>query len=194
MPLSPPRWTPETQARLIRIAAVMVFLLIALWAALTVLRVQAMMHPPKIDRHHMFEPVHWGPLTLPSRAWQTAWGVWLINLFTPACYCLALWSSGRMFEAAGKDSFSPALARGLKHVGLWLIAGGVPALISIPFGAWIFFAANGKRLHVVGSILASLEFQMSKYAAGLVLCLIGLVLLKAAAGGQRLRGRLDEFV
>lgn len=195
MKLTLPDWPPETQARAIRIAAGIIFLLIVLAGIQNVLRVQAMMHPPPIDRHHMFTPVQWGPFTLPSRSSQIAWGTWLLGLFTPVCYCLALWSSGGLFAHAGsKETFPPALVAGLKRIGLWLIVGAVPSFIAIPFGTYLFFAANGKKLHMWGALKAALEFQVSTYAVGLVLGLTGIALLMAALAGQKLRGELDEFV
>lgn len=192
-----PRWTPEAQARAIRIAAVLVFVLIAATTAVSMQHLQDTMHAhmPKIDKHNMFTPVHWGPFTLPSRSWQSAWGIWLLNLFTPACYCLALWSSGGLFAHAGsREAFPPALVAGLKRIGVWLIVGAVPALLAIPFGTFVVFAANGKKLHWWGALKASLEVQVSNYAVGLVLGLTGIALLMAALAGQKLRGRLDEFV
>jgi hypothetical protein len=190
-----PRWSPETQARLIRIAAVVVFVLIAIVSVLAMQRMQSVMRPPPVDRHHMFTPVVWGPFTLPSRTVLTAWSFCLVGLFTPACYCMALWSSASLFAHAGtKEAFPPALAAGLKRIGIWLIVGAVPSFITVLFGTYLIFMANGKKLHMWGAIKGALEASLSGYAVGLVLGLTGIVLLMAALTGQKLRGHLDEFV
>lgn len=196
MKLTLPDWPPATQARAIRIAAVLVFLLLAISSALIVQANMARMHPPPLpDRYHLLSPVRWGPVTLPSRSWQIVWQGWLLRLFTPACYCAALWSSGSLFAHMGdRDAFPPALGKGLKQVGIWLIIGAVPSFIAVPDMAMTFFRANGKRLHVFGAAKAAAELQLSNCVVGFVLALIGVVLLWAATGGQKLRGKIDEFV
>jgi hypothetical protein len=111
--------------------------------------------------------------------------VYWASLLAPAFFLGALWAASDVFVRMDRgDAFGPAMVRGLKEIGGYLMLGAFAAIVVQP--SLIFLIGNGFR--EMQGVRFNLDLE------NLTLALVGLVLILLARQGQQLKSKLDEFV
>ena len=108
-----------------------------------------------------------------------------INLIAPICYLSALWAASNVFMRLSRGSaFTPALVKGLREIGIYLISGSAFVILVQP--SFLYFFSNG-----FGEAHDS-RFRFS--IDNITLLLIGIVLIILANQGKKLQSDLESFV